>query len=175
MLVLKHYFNDPRDPRDRLAAEWSFLRLAWARAVRAVPEPLACDAAEHVGLYGFVPGRKLSAAELEPAHIEAAVDFILAVNAAPCDRAVLAPASEACFSLAQHISTVERRITRLSQLDAKAPQRERRAALCRRKASAHMASREGEAGARGALRRIGDGAGNRPRQMLPVAFGFRLP
>jgi len=57
-LVLKHYFSDPRDPRDRLAAEWGFLRHAWARGVRAVPEPLASDTAAHAGLYGFVPGRK---------------------------------------------------------------------------------------------------------------------
>ena len=32
-VVLKHYFSDPRDPRDRLAAEWDFLRLAWSRGV----------------------------------------------------------------------------------------------------------------------------------------------
>ena len=120
-LVLKHYFSDPRDPRDRLAAEWEFLRQAWARGVRRVPEPLACEAAARVGLYGFVPGRKLLAAELTLAHIDAAADFVLAVNAAPRDPLTLSPASEACFSLAEHISMVERRIARLSALDADAP------------------------------------------------------
>jgi hypothetical protein len=120
-LLLKRYFSDPRDPRDRLAAEWNFLQQAWARGVRAVPEPLACDAAARAGLYGFVPGRKLSAAELTPAHIDAAADFVLAVNAAPRDPLVLAPASEACFSLAEHVATVERRVARLAALDADAP------------------------------------------------------
>jgi len=120
-LILKHYFSDPRDPRDRLAAEWGFLRHAWARGVRAVPEPLASDAAAHAGLYGFVPGRKLLAAELEPAHIDAAADFVLAVNAAPRDPLVLEPASEACFSLAEHLATVERRVARLAGLDPQAP------------------------------------------------------
>src|SRR5882724_71552 len=120
-LVLKHYFSDPRDPRDRLAAEWGFLRHAWVRGVRAVPEPLASDAAAHAGLYGFVPGRKLLAAELEPAHIDAAADFVLAVNAAPRDPLVLEPASEACFSLAEHLATVERRVARLAELDPQAP------------------------------------------------------
>jgi hypothetical protein len=33
----------------------------------------------------------------------------------------LAPASEACFSLAEHIATVERRVARLAGLDADAP------------------------------------------------------
>jgi hypothetical protein len=120
-LVLKHYFSDPRDPRDRLVAEWGFLQQAWARGVRAVPEPLACDASTRAGLYGFVPGRKLLAAELTQAHIDAAVDFVLAVNAAPSDPLALAPASEACFSLAEHITTVERRVAGLAGLDADAP------------------------------------------------------
>jgi hypothetical protein len=118
-LVLKRYFSDPRDPRDRLAAEWDFLQQAWARGVRTVPEPLACDAVARAGLYGFVPGRKLRAEELTQAHIDAAVDFVLAINAAPRDP--LAPASEACFSLAEHIATVERRVARLAGLDAGAP------------------------------------------------------
>jgi len=120
-LVLKHYFSDPRDPRDRLAAEWDFLQRAWARGVRSVPEPLAFDAAARAGLYGFVPGRRLSAAELTQAQIDAAVDFVLAVNAAPRDPGPLAPASEACFSLGEHIATVERRVARLAALDTDAP------------------------------------------------------
>jgi hypothetical protein len=120
-LVLKRYFSDPRDPRDRLAAEWNFLQQAWARGVRVVPEPLAFDAAAHAGLFGFVAGRKLLAAELRETHIDAAADFVLAVNAAPRDPLALAPASEACFSLAEHIATVERRVVRLAALDADAP------------------------------------------------------
>jgi len=118
-LVLKRYFSDPRDQRDRLAAEWRFLEAASARGIRCVPAPLACDAASHAALYSFVEGRKLAAAELKPAHIDAAVDFVLAVNAPP--RTELAPASEACFSLAEHVATVERRVARLAVLDPAAP------------------------------------------------------
>lgn len=118
-LVLKKYFTDPRDPRDRLLAEWSFLRHAWARGVRAISEPIACDEAAHAALYSFVPGRKLAASELALDHIRAAADFVVAVNAAP--RAELAPASEACFSLAEHVATVERRVARLAALDINAP------------------------------------------------------
>ena len=56
-VVLKRYFTDPRDKRDRLGAEWNFLALAWSRGIRDVPEPLACDAAGHAALHGFVEGR----------------------------------------------------------------------------------------------------------------------
>jgi hypothetical protein len=120
-LVLKCYFSDPRDPRDRLAAEWSFLQLAWSRGVRTIPEPLACDAAAHAALYGFVSGRKLLAEELKPEHIDAALDFVLAVNAAPRDPPALARASEACFSLAEHVAAVERRVAGLFRLDPDIP------------------------------------------------------
>ncbi|WP_407155612.1 aminoglycoside phosphotransferase family protein [Bradyrhizobium sp. STM 3557] len=118
-LVLKRYFRDARDSRDRLGAEWSFVTHAWSRGIRAVPEPLACDRAEQAGLYSFVEGRKLTAAELTPAHVEAAIDFVLAVNEPP--RPVLAPGSEACFSLADHISTIGRRVARLARLDDDVP------------------------------------------------------
>ena len=118
-LVLKRYFTDPRDPRDRLGAEWDFLKHAWSQGIRAVPEPLARDATSHAGLYGFVAGRKLLASELTPARVDAAIDFVLAVNVRP--RAQLAPGSEACFTLAEHISTVERRVARLDTLDPDAP------------------------------------------------------
>lgn len=118
-LVLKRYFSDPRDTRDRLGAEWSFITHAWSRGIRVVPEPLASDAAEQAGLYGFVPGRKLTPSELRQAHVDAAIDFVLAVNQRP--RPALAPGSEACFSLAEHIATVERRVARLAALDPGAP------------------------------------------------------
>jgi hypothetical protein len=47
---------------------------------------------------------------------------VLAVNQRP--RPALAPGSEACFSLAEHIATVERRVSRLATLDAAAPHAE---------------------------------------------------
>jgi hypothetical protein len=118
-LVLKRYFSDARDRRDRLSAEWDFLTHAWSLGLRTVPEPLARHRTSGIGLYGFVEGRKLSAAELKPAHIEAAIDFVLAVNAPP--RAQLAPGSEACFTLAEHVATVERRVARLATLDPGVP------------------------------------------------------
>jgi hypothetical protein len=118
-LVLKRYFSDPRDMRDRLGAEWNFITHAWSRGIHVVPEPLACDPAEQAGLYSFVQGRKLAASELTSAHIDAAIDFVLAVNQRP--RPALAPGSEACFSLAEHIATVERRVARLATLDTTAP------------------------------------------------------
>jgi hypothetical protein len=118
-LVLKRYFTDARDSRDRLGAEWSFVSHAFARGIRVVPEPLACDRTAQAGLYSFVQGRKLSPSELTPGHVDAAIDFVLAINERP--RPALAPGSEACFSLADHIGTIERRVARLAILDDDVP------------------------------------------------------
>lgn len=118
-LVLKRYFSDPRDGRDRLAAEWSFLERAWRDGVRAIPEPLARNASAQAALYGFVTGRKLNAGALEPGHIDAAADFVLAVNAER--HADLPAASDACFSISDHLELVERRMLRLAALDHEAP------------------------------------------------------
>jgi hypothetical protein len=118
-LVLKRYFFDPHDGRDRLATEWNFLERARRNGVHAIPQPLARDEAAHAALYSFISGKRLAAAELAPEHVDAAADFILAINAAP--RSGLAPASEACFCVADHFAIVERRLKRLAQLDPAAP------------------------------------------------------
>ena len=118
-LVLKRYFSDPRDGRDRLSAEWNFLERAWQDGVRAIPQPLARDADAQAALYRFVAGRKLDASELKAGHIDAAADFVLAINARR--HADLPAASDACFSISDHLELVERRLLRLAALDSLAP------------------------------------------------------
>jgi hypothetical protein len=122
-LALKSYFSDPDDPRDRLTAEWSFIGYAWRRGVRAIPEPLAIEKSANAALYSFVQGSKPAADGIGGDEIDAAADFVAAVNAPPRDPAALGPGSEACFSVAQHLATVERRVERLAALDAEAPRR----------------------------------------------------
>jgi hypothetical protein len=118
-LVLKRYFSDPRDGRDRLSAEWNFLERAWQDGVRAIPQPLARDADAQAALYSFVAGRKLDASELKAGYIDAAADFMLAINARR--HADLPAASDACFSISDHLELVERRLLRLAALDPQAP------------------------------------------------------
>ena len=118
-LVLKRYFSDPRDGRDRLSAEWNFLERAWQDGVRAIPQPLVKGADEQAALYSFVAGQKLDGGELKPEHVDAAADFVLAVNARR--HADLPAASDACFSISDHLELVERRMLRLAALDHEAP------------------------------------------------------
>lgn len=120
-VVLKLYHHDPRDPRDRLRAEWEFISYVWQRGVRTVPEPLAQDRGNHAGLYGFVEGRRIAPEEIDAGIVASASDFFVAINGSPREPELLAPGSEACFSLKDHLATIDRRVARLAHLDGEAP------------------------------------------------------
>lgn len=113
LLVLKRYHIDPRD---RLGAEFAFLTCAWQRGLRNVPQPLACDPARHAALYSFLPGTRLRPEDVAPWHVDAALDFVLALNTA--GDAPLASGSEACFTAGEHIATIERRLMRVDTIVA---------------------------------------------------------
>ena len=115
--LAKFYFRDAADRRDRLGAEFAFLTYAWESGLRCVPRPIACDADENLGLYEFVDGRKLAAPELTADHVDQAAVFFRSLNANRKDRASTLPeASEACFSIEQHVALVDRRFERLQAL-----------------------------------------------------------
>ena len=116
---LKVYFRDAADPRDRLGTEYAFSRFAWDRGVRALPEPLWCDCATGAGLYAYMEGRPLTPGSISVACVEQALDFWSQVNRHRdhAEAASLPPASEACFSITEHLNCVDRRIDRLSALE----------------------------------------------------------
>ena len=173
-LVLKCYFRHPHDPRDRLEAEWDFLTYAWERGVRCVPQPLACDSQAQLGLYGFVSGEKLEAGQIARAHVESAADFVCAVNRLSHNRHALKPGSEACFSVADHLECVDRRVARLSNLDPEAPHVEAATKLVRQRLAPHWRS------VRTNILRACDAAGVVPEARVPESeiiaspsdFGF---
>lgn len=121
-LVLKSYFRHPEDPRDRLGAEWRFLTYAWGRGVRCAPQPIACDRLAGLAIFDFVAGEKLAPGQIAQVHVEDAAEFVHAVNKDPHDTDALGPGSEACFSIADHLDRVDRRVARLANLDTTAPQ-----------------------------------------------------
>jgi len=129
--LLKIYHRSANDPRDRLAGEWNFLSYAASRGIVSVAAPLAIDRAAGAALHTFMAGRKLDASEIMAEHVAHALDFIVALNVAPRDDAGLQPASEACFSMVEHIATIDRRMARLEILDEDAPFRMEAEALVR--------------------------------------------
>jgi hypothetical protein len=126
--VLKRYFQDPADPRDRFNTERVFYNLLWNGGVRQIPEPCVWDEESRLGLFSFVPGRKLDAGEITRQRVEQAAQFIIGINALRERTAAqnVAAASEARFSVAEQMDGIARRVETLQQiapeteLDAKA-------------------------------------------------------
>jgi len=122
-LLLKAYFHHSDDPRDRLAAEFSFSRFAWDRGLRCLPQPLARDDRNRLGLYEFIHGRALETSDVGRGAVDQAVAFFIGLNRHKLDPAAqhLPNASEACFTLAEHLACVQRRMSRLVQLEGASP------------------------------------------------------
>ncbi len=121
--LLKAYFHHPDDTRDRLGAEFSFCRFAWGRGLRCIPQPLARDDRNHLGLYEFIVGRMLTEFEIGAHEVDEAAAFFAGLNRHKSDPAAtaLAAGSEACFTLAEHLDCVQRRIVRLVALEDASP------------------------------------------------------
>lgn len=114
-LVLKWYFHDAADTRDRLGTEYSFLEHAWNMGLRCIPQPLCNDLTNHLALYEFVEGYKLEADYVDVAAMRQAAQFLALLNS-PQSRAAataLPDASEACFSVAAHFAMVDARLAKL--------------------------------------------------------------
>lgn len=117
VFAAKQYFRHESDPRDRLAAEYAFLNYASAAAPGTTPHPVARSPELGMALYEFVDGRRFRPGEIGAAQVEAAVRFFRALNASPLHGAARLPvASEACFSLADHLALIGRRIDRLLEV-----------------------------------------------------------
>ena len=118
-LVAKWYFSDASDSRDRLGAEFAFLTYADQIGIRCVPKPVSCDRAHHVALYEHIEGTRISADQLTQREVTAAVEFFLALNQANArpQAASLPAASEACFTVTEHLTMVDGRIDRLMTID----------------------------------------------------------
>ena len=118
--LLKAYFQNPADPRDRFGTERAFYEFLWRSGVRRTPEPLGWDGAERLGLFTFVTGRKLKPEEITAESVGQALQFIAELNRERTSAAAgqLPLASEACFSVAEHLACVERRVARLDQIES---------------------------------------------------------
>jgi hypothetical protein len=165
--LLKLYHRSPDDPRDRLAAEFGFSRYAWDSGVKALPEPLASEPERGAALYEFIEGRKLDQGDVTPARVDEALAFFEAVNRNRTAAAALPEASEARFSVADHMELIGRRLERLV-LAAGSPLAAEAAAFARGPLS--------EAWRRIEKRALAKGAGAvvplEDRRVSPSDFGF---
>jgi hypothetical protein len=115
-LIVKTYFYDPHDQRDRLGAEFGMLSFLWARGVRCVPEPVVSDPTQHFAIYRFIEGDAPRTGDLTTADLGHLVDLLgrmWELRTEPEARN-LPSASDACLSLNDYAARIEDRVRRLT-------------------------------------------------------------
>jgi phosphotransferase family enzyme len=118
-VVVKFYRRDAGDARDRLSTEFRSLQFLWQNDVRAVPRPIAIDHDRQCAIYEYIAGEPAASREIAPEDIDTSVRFLSALKrlrGAPGSEALPA-ASEACFSLDEVVTSVERRLERLQRAE----------------------------------------------------------
>lgn len=117
--VVKSYFQHPGDSRDRFGAERSFYELIHAQGITSAPKVLGWVPEYRLGLLEYLPGRKLTLDEVNLSRVKQALAFLTQLNAGRdhLTAANVPVASEACFSVAEHLLTVERRVARLQTIE----------------------------------------------------------
>ena len=115
-LVLKVY--DSTGNKERLPSEWKFLSLlSKVEQNFSTPRPIVMNLDENLAIYSFVQGKKLSPSTLKATHIEQAASFLKNLNSMDFrSRAEQLPnASDAGFSLSEHINILDARLAKLSK------------------------------------------------------------
>ncbi len=114
----KQYFRDPEDRRDRLQTECDCLRFLRRNNVENVPGVVACNPELRLGVFEYVEGESPAQGGAGEHDIDLALDFarMLAGLRASPEAASQPTASEACFSPADAVQAIHRRLEPLRRV-----------------------------------------------------------
>ncbi|HJJ42269.1 MAG TPA: aminoglycoside phosphotransferase family protein [Methanocorpusculum sp.] len=114
--IMKEYFQSKSDTRNRFLAEKTFLLYCDGLGIGCVPKVIAEDCDNGILIIEYISGHKIKAEELKPKHVYSAIRYLSDINRRDfsCNSFDYPlSAAEACFSINDHIHTVERRIDAL--------------------------------------------------------------
>jgi hypothetical protein len=113
--VVKQYFQHPDDLRNRLKADFEFSKYVHQMCPGMVPEPIAVNFDESLAIYEYVQGLPLLGKKVSLSEINEAANFFKLINPPARFKAgfFLGNASESCFSIGNHLSSIESRVNNL--------------------------------------------------------------
>tara|TARA_B100000676_G_scaffold309401_1_gene372872 strand:- start:2066 stop:3055 length:990 start_codon:yes stop_codon:yes gene_type:complete len=114
-LVLKIFFHNKLDTRDRFTAETSFYAHCKSLNITSVPRLFAASREDQMLLLDFIVGRKLETSEISKISLIKALNFLIEINSQSSLRSKIPTASEGGFSLKKHIEMIEIRLGRLEK------------------------------------------------------------
>ena len=115
---LKHYNKSEVGSQGRLKTEYQFLSYAAQCECQYVAKTIAYNESLSIAIYEYIAGSRYQKGELQQQDIEEALRFLVSINKNRFSKAAkkLSPASEACFSIEEHIQRVDARVERLSAI-----------------------------------------------------------
>ena len=98
--IIKFYFQNSFDRRDRLGTEFKSLDFLWAKGVRSIPRPVVSDVENGFVIYEYIEGRRVSPSDVSAGDVDHVVRFLVELKdlGGTSDSKALPAASEACFS-----------------------------------------------------------------------------
>lgn len=114
----KQYFSDPEDHRDRLRTECDCLCFLRRNNVENVPGVVACNPESRLGVFEYVEGESPAQGGVGEQDIDLALDFartLAGLRVLP-EAASQPTASEACFSPADAVQAIHRRLEPLRRV-----------------------------------------------------------
>jgi thiamine kinase-like enzyme len=116
--ILKKYFQHPEDNRDRLNNEFNFLKATHKSTLGQSPKPISKNKDHSAALYEFIEGNVITdTTEITESLIIQSAQFIANLNKNDFTKIKqkIMPASEACFSIGEHINRIDFRILELKE------------------------------------------------------------
>lgn len=115
-IIAKFYFYSELDKRNRFLHEFDFLNFANKKGLNNVPKIIATDSNERLCLLSEIPGKKINSDEIQKDYIEQAANFIITLNSDKSCHSKFQNASDACFSIDDHIALVQNRVNQVKRL-----------------------------------------------------------
>ena len=114
----KYFFRDKDDLRDRFNTEFSFVKYAEKTAPGFTPKILHTDPENCLIIYEFINGKPLVKNQISEYEVLQAATFLKQLNKKLSlnENVYLPPASEACFSINDHLMLILNRINQLANI-----------------------------------------------------------
>lgn len=114
-VVVKHYYSNPNDPRDRQMTEYGALTFLASKGVACVPEVLHLDRKAGVSILAHIEGERITDALMSESDEQDFLAFVKQLKAvsAEVEADQMNPASEAFFTLEGIVGNIKQRLARL--------------------------------------------------------------
>ena len=74
--IAKLYSPYDIDKRNRLEVEFSSLKFLWDNGITCVPKPIFVNNEKHIGIYEYIPGRKIPSEEVTSSDIKSITNLL---------------------------------------------------------------------------------------------------